>query len=378
MLSNDMDAGATLSLANVNDEEKWDGNTTFNVNQSTTNSPYTVTAQTLDENAFGSILGIMSGASAARIAEINLPGTGADWDYDATIADDPIDGIDNDSDGLIDEDDAVNATKTEKGMGFGGSVDTHYKASDITTLVARITIATQPLDVKNDYTQTYAETVTSPGALDYVAVPSTNSVGTRTVNRSIDESGDVSDTSMGLTLGGETNLKENVKLGYGVIAMQRKITTSLSATDAGTYVSVYDDASDGFSNSAATADQSVTIVRSYGWNRKTEQTISTIQLPIGLEMRPWKKFAVRIGATHQIQTVDTKNERTIRTADWQATDTATGGTATTTYSDPNTWLGANPGPRRFSIQEYPSCAVFVQVSFDMLSRTIIRLFRQFV
>ncbi|MFH1541419.1 MAG: hypothetical protein ABID79_06220, partial [Elusimicrobiota bacterium] len=50
------------------------------------------------------------------------------------------------------------------------------------------------------------------------------------------------------------------------------------------------------------ADARITITDTDTGSFIDETKTDTILLPIGLEMRPWKKFAVRLGVTHSIQT----------------------------------------------------------------------------
>ncbi len=189
-------------------------------------------------------------------------------------------------------------SQKEDGTGLGLVFDSYYNLTPEVTLMGAINYQSVPRDISMDISMPHS--LIETGAVD----------GDRTVanyNDSVNLSGDVKDSTIGITLGGEAKLVDNVLLGFGLNYSNRTEELNGNAVITMVYVDSYDEDNDGNvindTDDPLDSDYLNTYTDTDTGSHSDEIKTSTIQFPIGLEMRPWEKFAVRLGVTHQIQTV---------------------------------------------------------------------------
>jgi len=141
-------------------------------------------------------------------------------------------------------------------------------------------------------------------------------------------SGDISNNTVGLTLGGQANLQKDIILGFGAIYTIQQIKTSGNYTMTRKDITIVDrDNDDSYVNDGA-GDSRVTIEDTDTASFVNENNIDTLQIPIGLEMRPWKPFAVRLGVTHTVTKTKATNTATlIDDGLWKRTTESNGASA---------------------------------------------------
>ncbi|MCK4532996.1 hypothetical protein KAU39_04360 [bacterium] len=227
-------------------------------------------------------------------------------------------------------------SQKEDGTGLGLVLDSFYSITPEVTLTGAIIYQSVPRDISASISTPYSLVqtgVTVDG--DRVVVDDDNTV--------INFSGDVKDSTIGITLGGEAKLVDNVLLGFGLNYCNQTEEINGTAVTTTTNIDSYDEDNDGNvtddPDDPADTDYQTTRTDIDTGSHSSEIKTNTIQFPIGLEMRPWKKFAVRLGVTHQIRTVkETTTDCTTSDGWWHeetvsngvvVTSDETGGTKTT-------------------------------------------------
>ncbi len=190
-------------------------------------------------------------------------------------------------------------SQKEDGTGLGLVLDSYYDITPDVTLMGAINYQSVPRDVSMDISAPYS-LIETGGAVD----------GDRDVvnnNTIFDFSGDAKDSTIGLTLGGEAKLVDNVLLGFGFNYSNRTEEIDGTAVITMTSINSYDEDNDGNLINDPDDPSDTDYLNTYTdvdtGSHSSEIKTNTVQFPIGLEMRPWEKFAVRLGVTHQIQTV---------------------------------------------------------------------------
>ena len=188
-------------------------------------------------------------------------------------------------------------SQKEDGTGIGLVLDSYYNLTPEVTLMGAINYQSVPRDISLDVSVPY-NLIEIGGAVN----------GDKTVanfNDNMNFSGDMKDSTVGITLGGEAKLVDDVLLGFGFIYSNRTEELNGNAVITTINIESYDENNDG--NVINDPDTAGDYLNTYSdtdtGSHSDEIKTSTIQFPIGLEMRPWEKFAVRLGVTHQIQTV---------------------------------------------------------------------------
>ncbi len=191
-------------------------------------------------------------------------------------------------------------SQKEDGTGLGLVLDSYYNITPEVTLMGAIKYQSVPRDMSGTISDPYS-LIWTGDAVD----------GDRTVvadnNMVFDFSGDIKDSTIGVTLGGEAKLVDNVLLGFGLNYSCRTEEMNGTAVITTTNIDSYDEDNDGNvtndTDDPLDSDYQTTRTDVDTGSHNNEVKTNTVQFPIGLEMRPWKKFAVRLGVTHQIQTL---------------------------------------------------------------------------
>jgi hypothetical protein len=113
--------------------------------------------------------------------------------------------------------------------------------------------------------------------------------------------------------------------------MKSTVRTSFDWTLSSRLVAIYDQNNDGFNNVAGSADYRDTITETEDGRSENKTETSTIQIPIGLELRTIKKFPIRLGVTHQIQSTKTTATTEINNPANRTTVTDENGGTVTSY-----------------------------------------------
>jgi len=215
-------------------------------------------------------------------------------------------------------------TAKMSGSGIGLSVNPQYQLTDELKLSALLTYNSAPSNITADLSLPYTETLRSAFVAGDSLVTDNNTKNT------FKDCKNKNDT-IGLQAGGEAKLKENVLLGFGLVYMSNTNKTDGTGENSVRNVMTYDAQNNGFTNDGTSGDMRVTITDKNTFEFVFETKTDTIQLPIGMEMRPWKKFPVRLGVTHRIQTTKTTNTMKTTKDELAVTVTETGGATITTY-----------------------------------------------
>jgi len=237
----------------------------------------------------------LSGAIVARGA------LRIDNDGDGAVDEDPVDGLDNDADGLIDEDPAESVDVTQKGIGFQTGVDCRYGLSDAVTLVGLVQYSMLPLDIDGTYTNSYDETIFTTAAGTYMGLGGVvDDKGTTTMLDETTVEGTGSNNAIGVTVGTEAKLQEDLKVGAAVSWANTVRKTEQTLARSVVIDQFYDRDRDGVIDDAT--DRKMKMTHTDEWKNTTENKTNIIRIPVGLEYDITKKIAFRLGVTHTIQT----------------------------------------------------------------------------
>jgi len=259
------------------------------------------------------------GLSGAIVARGTLQ---IDNDGDGAVDEDPVDGLDNDADGLIDEDPAESVDVTQKGIGFQTGVDCRYGLSDAVTLVGLVQYAMLPLDIDGTYTNSYEETILTTLAGTYMGLGGglVDDKGTTTMLDETTVTGTGSNNAIGVTVGTEAKLQDNLKVGAAVSWANTVRKTEQKLARSLVMDQFYDQDHDGEIDDAT--DQKMKVTHTDEWKNTTENKTNTIRIPVGLEYDITEKIAFRLGVTHTIQTQrNTAKSELVSDSRWEAVNT---------------------------------------------------------
>ncbi|HAV43475.1 TPA: hypothetical protein DCX15_05615 [bacterium] len=187
-------------------------------------------------------------------------------------------------------------TAKASGTRISFCADTYYMFWDNLRLVGRIGFGSTPQKLSGSLALPYKATLRSTAG---------GVAGDRAkydLKTTYDVSGDITATDFNIDLGGEAELRENVLLGFGLKYASSTSETKGDYTRKRNDVIFYDiNANDDIDG----ADYRVTITDTDKGSFSQGSTRTRLQFPLGLEMKPWRRFAVRLGVTHNIAT--TKN-----------------------------------------------------------------------
>jgi hypothetical protein len=226
------------------------------------------------------------------------------------------------------------------------SADTHYKLQDNLTLVARLNYENLPGDLKASLSLPYEAVTRSYGAnWVFPSVTGDKNVVKENSIYSI-SNGKWNKDYTALTLGGEAKLENNVLLGFGLIYGIDNNETSYDWQKDYSYVDTYDEANDGFKNESGSNDYRETKTYTKKGQKSTKTETNKITIPLGLELRPWAKFPVRLGVSHYIKktkttTVDNLIEDGITTTTWESNGNDSGAKTYSYTPVPNNNVNVN-------------------------------------
>ena len=282
---------------------------------------------------FAGNFGWGAGNNAPVRCALSLTDAQIDDDGDGEVNEDDVDGLDNDGDGLVDEDPMDRpAALARQGTGMSIAPDVHFKLSDNVKLVGRVILRNSPLTVeqssiRNRYAKIEDADVYGAGTGTGTVITDNNLSTTYSGNQNIN--------TMGVTFGTEAKLVDNIILGAGVVLMNTVSDIDLSVSQTRNDKTLTDTNGDGDYDEDPAGpgiDRIDTQTETGAWKSSAKTTDNTVQIPIGLEMRKWKKFAVRLGVTHQIRMRESVSSRKDGTYSVVTITQQDGGAAmTTTY-----------------------------------------------
>ncbi len=232
-------------------------------------------------------------------------------------------------------------TAKSDGTGINIGADSYYKLTDALKLVGRVNIQSVPQKLTGALSLPYSNVYFSSAA----NVAGGRSKTTENDNTTYSVSGDIANNTVGITLGGEAELKNNVTLGFGAIYTMVTAKTDGGYTRSRKDVSTFDGDNDGEvvndTNDPLDTDNRTTVEDTDTATFVNENKTDTLQIPIGLEMRVWRKFSTRLGVTHQIQAAKATNTTKVINDGLIKTTVESNGVAPVTYE--GTGAGKNTG-----------------------------------
>ena len=221
--------------------------------------------------------------------------------------------------------DEVGSAKAD-GTGVEFVADSYYKVRNA-TLTGRINYQSIPQKLSANLSRPYYEVYYTSNA----AVAGGIRKDSEDNLRSYAVSGDITNNNIALTLGGQADLKKNVILGFGAIYSIGQVKTSGNYTMTRKDITIVDTDNDGSVVNDGVADSRKTVEDTDTASFASETNTDQFQIPIGLEMRPWKPFAVRLGVTHTIVRTKMTNTSVIISDGLTKTTEEKNGTSTITY-----------------------------------------------
>ncbi len=291
-LNDKMDCGATLALQPISIQQTRSSLVHIFIDNTVAGAanPHTVDATMVDGSQF-----IAPGGLPAAIGSVNIP-AGFLWTNNAAgnqamgpNGEMMITGLT-----LGNE---VGSFK-EEGNQIALSADSHYQVSDTVKFTGRINYSSLPGTLDASMSLPYDQV--TRGAVVAGDKDTVNNLTSYLIS-----GGKAQNDALGVTVGGEAHLKDNVLVGFGINYTMSTAETAYNWEQDVKNVDTYDQTNNGFSNSAGSGDSRTTVTSSIDGRSSQKSNASVIQIPIGFEMRPYPKWPIRLGVTHQIATSKT-------------------------------------------------------------------------
>jgi len=319
-LLDNLTVGGRVGVISTSQERKRESTAKINIDLSqavTANGdPITAEVTAVDGNleTLPGIFGVLGGAVTAGFDWTGgWPIRGTDWGLFNTATWQGITG------------DEVGSAKAD-GTGVEFVADSYYKVRNV-TLTGRINYQSIPQKLSANLSRPYYEVYYTSNA----AVAGGIRKDSEDNLRSYAISGDITNNNIALTLGGQADLKKNVILGFGAIYSIGQVKTSGNYTMTRKDITIVDTDNDGSVVNDGAADSRVTVEDTDTASFASETNTDQFQIPIGLEMRPWKPFAVRLGVTHTIVRTKTTNTSVIISDGLRKTTTESNGASAIVY-----------------------------------------------